>query len=470
MTPTAAATVSLATPGQQAGTQAARFAGYLNEILHQWLRTLTALAVTLIPLFVVLDYLTMPAELRLRFAAYRGMVTAACLVQYLIIRNSTPSRLSYLHGYATSVLASGMIVRMTVDLGGFNSSYYAGLNLVIVSVNLLLPWRSIHSALNGAIVVGMYLVANVLWGGPFSAAIVVNNLYFMISTVVIAVAINHSKLQLIQKEFSLREELLGANENLSRSRSELKAARDALWGEMEVAKRIQTALLPRNRRIGNYEVAAVMVPAAEVGGDYYDFVETATGEHWLTIGDVSGHGVESGLVMMMTQTSIFTTVNDQAGLEPSAVFRAVNAVVRENISRLQTSKYMTLNVARLLPDRLRVAGKHQDFMIRRAASGKVETLSNGGCWLGVVPDTQGFVDDQDLPVGVGDVVLLFTDGVTEATNTAGQMYGEERLAAALARLGDRPLGEALAALLDEVVKFPVAQDDDITLLMVRRLV
>ncbi|HVE84060.1 MAG TPA: PP2C family protein-serine/threonine phosphatase [Myxococcales bacterium] len=444
------------------------FEAYRDGLIHSWMATLTMLGFTLIPLFFVLDLFTMPAELLRTFAWYRGVVTLAVLVQYFIVRRTRPTRWSYVHGYVFSTITGGMIVQMTRDLGGFNSAYYAGLNLVIVAVNLLLPWRAIHSAVNALIVLAMYVAYNAIWGNPFSVSILVNNLYFMGGTIVIAVAINYTKHRLIEQEYRLRAELLDANERLDRSRQDLKMARDALWSEMEVAQRIQTALLPRNRRLGPYEVAAVMMPAAEVGGDYYDMIETGAGEHWVNIGDVSGHGVESGLVMMMTQTSILSTVTQQPGLSPSAAFRSVNTVLQENISRLNTNRYMTLNVIRLDPDRLLMAGKHQDVLVWRASTGQVETIVNQGCWIGMVKDTQGVVDDLELVLDVGDVALLFTDGVTEATAASGEMYGQDRLAAVFERMATQPLELALESLLEDVRRFADKQDDDITLLLIRR--
>ncbi len=449
--------------------EASGFIEYRNALLHSWMGTLTILGFTLIPLFIVLDFFTMPAELLRRFAWYRGTVTAAVLVQLFVIRRTRPSRWSFLHGYVFTVMTGGMIVRMTKDLGGFDSAYYAGLNLVIVAVNLLLPWRGIHSAANGLIVVAMYVTYDALFGGPFTSSILVNNLYFMGGTVVIATAINYTKHKLIEQEYYLRAELLDANVRLDRSRQDLKSARDALWSEMEVAQRIQTALLPRNRRLGPYEVAAVMRPATEVGGDYYDLIETDSGERWVNIGDVSGHGVESGLVMMMTQTSILSAVTQQPGMAPSAVFGSVNRVLHENISRLNTSRYMTLNVIRLDEDKLVVAGKHQDVLVWRAAARKVETVANQGCWIGMVPNTEGLVDDLEVKLETGDVVLLFTDGVTEATSQSGDMYGQERLEAAFARVASQPLESALEELLQEVQGFSAKQEDDITLMLVRHM-
>jgi sigma-B regulation protein RsbU (phosphoserine phosphatase) len=333
-----------------------------------------------------------------------------------------------------------------------------------------LPWRSFHAAINGAVAVGLYVVANLAFGREFTASDVVNNLYFLLSSVVLVVALSETRYRLLMGEFRLRAALEDTNANLETSRADLKSARDKLWSEMEVAQRIQTALLPKNRRLGAYEAEAVMRPAEEVGGDYYDFLETRQGEHWVTVGDVSGHGVESGLVMMMTQTTIATLVNDLSGRKPSEVFVHTNQVIRENVSRLGGTRYMTLNIFRLDKEQVTVAGKHQDILVWRASADRVETISNQGTWIGVVDDVRAAVEDQTIQVKMGDWILLYTDGVTEACNARGEFFGEDRLRKAFARVaGKVSLPRAVAELLDEVRQFAARVDDDQTLVLLRRV-
>jgi sigma-B regulation protein RsbU (phosphoserine phosphatase) len=446
---------------------ASRFDRHRDALVHSWSSTVVMLGVVLVPLFVILDWYALPRDLFHTFATNRAIVTALAFVQWLVIRFTRPSRWSMLHGYVFTVLVAGMIVWMTVLLGGFDSSYYAGLNLVIMT-NLLLPWSPFHAFVNSMTTILMYLAANALFGGPFHVGSLMNNVFFMGGTIVIAVATAAAKYQLIQKEFRAATELKDANQSLERSRADLRAARDALWGEMEVAKRIQTSLLPENRRVGAYDVAARMQPAAEVGGDYYDIIQAGEERNWIAIGDVSGHGVESGLVMMMTQTSILSLVQENPRLGPAEVFSAVNDVLKENISRLQAARYMTLNVVRLREEGLTLAGKHQDVLVWRRAGGKVETVANDGCWIGVVDDTRGRVADQVIPMAEGDLALFYTDGATEAMSASGEMYGEARLAESLARVAEKPLDEALEALFSDIAAFRSVQDDDVTLMLVRR--
>jgi serine phosphatase RsbU (regulator of sigma subunit) len=343
---------------------------------------------------------------------------------------------------------------MTHDLGGFDSTYYAGLNLVMIAVCLLLPWEPVHSALNAALIVLMYVGINALSGNPFRAASVVNNLYFMLGTAVIAVSINYVKQRLIREEFYLR--------------AELATARDALWGEMEVAKRIQTALLPDKDRVGGYVVAATMLPAEEVGGDYYDIIEAATGENWVAIGDVSGHGVESGLIMMMSQTSIFTTVNRTAGYKPATVLNLVNSVLKQNINRMGTDRYMTCCVIRLEHDKIVFAGKHQDLLLHRRRHKRTEFVPSKGTWIGILDEIGDYLSDSTVPVEDGDLILLYTDGLTEATSAKGEMYGELRLQRELDAIADKTPEEIVRALLHDVREHMATQRDDITIVARRR--
>ncbi len=145
---------------EQAIIGARNFDQFLNRIIHDWLKTLTFLVISLVPLFFILDFFIVPKELLKQVGIYRLIATFIVIIQYLIIRLTKPSRLSYLHGYIVSIVVGGVIVLMTRDLGGFYSSYYAGLNLVIIGVNLLLPWRAKHSAFNSGIIIFLYVFVN----------------------------------------------------------------------------------------------------------------------------------------------------------------------------------------------------------------------------------------------------------------------------------------------------------------------
>jgi sigma-B regulation protein RsbU (phosphoserine phosphatase) len=132
---------------------------------------------------------------------------------------------------------------------------------------------------------------------------------------------------------------------------------------------------------------------------------------------------------------------------------------------------MTLNVIRLEQDKVVVSGKHQDFFIWRAAQRKVEVVSNVGPWIGVIDDVSHAVEDQALELAEGDCLMLHTDGLTEAVDGQGVMFGDARLAAAFERAvgSGASLRAAVAAILQEVEGHMVQRADDLTLVLLRRL-
>jgi len=431
-----------------------KFNKLVDNLIHQWLRTLAPLTFTLVPIFFILDFFTMPRELLQQFGIYRLISTIIVISQFFIIRNTKPNKYSYIHGYLISLNVGGIIALMTVDLGGFNSSYYAGLNLVIIGVNLLLPWKTIHSAINSTLVLLMYVSFNLISGQSYEIPSMINNLFFLLATAVVAVSINHVRYKMVRQEFDLREEL--------------QVARDALWSEMELAKRIQTALLPINENIKGYNIAATMSPAREVGGDYYDIIESSSDDKWVTIGDVSGHGVDSGLIMMMAQTSILSIIQNNKFSKPSTVLSSVNSIIRENISRLGSDHYMSLMAIRFNGSGMTFAGKHQDVIIYRSTSNKTEIIPSTGTWLGIADNIGSYLKDSSIKLDDGDIVLLFTDGITEANNNSGDMFGQERLKQALHLYADLPVGKLLDNIMRDVKAYSHEQMDDMTLLAIKK--
>ncbi|EMJ96016.1 ATP-binding protein [Leptospira alstonii] len=183
------------------------FRTYLADIRHSWLKTLCILGFTLIPLFIALDYFMIPADRFKNFVFYRTIATILILIQYLILRLTKPSGYASLHGYFFSIVVGLMISLMTLELGGFDSSYYAGLNLVMIAVIVLIPWDFDHAVINSLLIIGSYLCLNFFFPNSFHYNILVNNLYFLSSSAVIAISINRVHFQLIRKEFYANSQL-----------------------------------------------------------------------------------------------------------------------------------------------------------------------------------------------------------------------------------------------------------------------
>lgn len=195
---------------------------YHDGLLHRWCGTAAMLGAVMMPLFLLLDWFMLPAATFDRFLRYRAAVAGLLALQLLLIRFTRPGRLSFLHGYFFTLLAGGAISWTTVELGGFDSPYYAGLNLVIAT-NLFLPWRPIHATLTSVGTVLLYVVLGAVFGGQFHGTALANNLFYVGVTVLIAVVTARGKFQLIDDEWAARTGLLAANANLERSRAELRS-------------------------------------------------------------------------------------------------------------------------------------------------------------------------------------------------------------------------------------------------------
>lgn len=245
---------------------------------------------------------------------------------------------------------------------------------------------------------------------------------------------------------------------------------EQLEREMQIAARIQTALLPRKPQVDALDIAAMMVPADDVGGDYYDVIDVDDG-CWIGIGDVAGHGLIAGLVMLQTQSAVQALIAQNAGGTPSAVLVDLNRVLYRNVrDRMGHDEHVTLSLVRYHADgRLVVAGAHQPLIILRAATGRCERHEPEGTWLGLVDDIASVTKDRELRLEVGDTLILLTDGLTEAASASGEQFGIERVCAEV-ESHDRAAGvEALAAAI--MAKATAwsggARADDATLLVLR---
>jgi len=254
---------------------------------------------------------------------------------------------------------------------------------------------------------------------------------------------------------------------VARSRDELQRT-EALRKEVQIAHRIQTAILPTSPAVPGYEVAARMKPAEDVGGDLYD-VLSFPDTFWILIGDVSGHGINSGLVMMMAQAAAYSAIADDPHCRPADVISAVNRVIHENVKmRMGRDDYLTLMALRHLGGgRFVCAGAHQPVFLARAG-GRVDVLEPAGPWVGIAEDVAAAVVEREFQVDPGDVLCLITDGVVEAAAAGGELFGEDRLAALLAEPGPRSASQVLGTIFERSEAFMAAQADDMTAVILRR--
>ena len=248
--------------------------------------------------------------------------------------------------------------------------------------------------------------------------------------------------------------------------AEEAAARRVQDRELALAHDIQMAMLPRRMPDRpEVDMAATLIPARAVGGDLYDFllIDDAL---WFVIADAAGKGVSAALFMAVTRTLFRAVAHDSATV--GSVTARMNAeLARDNEGQF----FVTTLVGRLdlSSGRLSYSNAGHPPALRVSASGGVETLASveSGIALGILEDAT--YEEGDLQLARGELLLLFTDGVTEAINGSGELFSDARLIDALRQTGVKPVAEIVHHIVEAVNGFAAGapQEDDITVLALR---
>ncbi len=231
--------------------------------------------------------------------------------------------------------------------------------------------------------------------------------------------------------------------------------------ELETARRIQQSILPEEvPRIAGLDLAARYVPAAEVAGDFYDFLPAEGRRTGLLIADVSGHGVPAALVASMLKVAAAAEIPHASS--PARVLSEMNQIFHGKLrNQFITAFCVFLD---LETGRITWSGAgHPPALLWRGREGKVEELAPGGPVMGRLG--RALYDETSLPLEPGDRLLLFTDGIPEALSPAGEPFGDERLQALLAAHAPQTaeqIAEALLARLAEWTGRSAAFEDDLT--------
>jgi len=250
-----------------------------------------------------------------------------------------------------------------------------------------------------------------------------------------------------------------------RTRDEKLEAERRVAQELEIAKQVQSRLFPQvHPELKTVEYAGMCLQAREVGGDYFDFLDLGQQRLGFILGDVSGKGIAAALLMANLQANLRSQCA-MAVDQPEVLLRSVNRLFYENTG---DSAYASLFFAEYddATRRLRYAncGHLSGLLLRR--DNRLDRLDSTSTLLGLFRDWNcRTLDCEVLP---GDLLVLYTDGVTEAYNDAGEEFGEPRLIDALRQHRDLPCEKLLATILDEVRQFgSQEQHDDITLIVAK---
>lgn len=237
--------------------------------------------------------------------------------------------------------------------------------------------------------------------------------------------------------------------------------------EIRLASEIQKRLLPKNfpTRAG-YRTHAVSFASKQVGGDYFDIFEVADQRLHLAIADVSGKGVPAALLMSYLRAALRS--NADGGRSPGDVLTRINQLLFESTApeRFATFFYSVLDTER---HEMVYANAGHNYPILVSGSGRMAELSEGGLVLGVLPDSQ-YLDGR-LRIDPGDVLCLYTDGITEAMNASEEEYGVERLKSVLSTAAGETPERVVESILESVHTFCAGCDpqDDLTILIAGRL-
>jgi serine phosphatase RsbU (regulator of sigma subunit) len=239
------------------------------------------------------------------------------------------------------------------------------------------------------------------------------------------------KKRLRDREARYLEQLDRANQEITSLNQRLQQENIRLSTELEIAKRLQQMILPREKELSqshDLDIAGFMEPAEEVGGDYYDVLHYNNGVK-ITIGDVTGHGLESGVLSIMVQTAVRTLMESEE-TDPTKFFEILNRTIYKNVQRMNSDKNLTFCSIDYHDNRLSLSGQHEEILIVRAG-GQVECIDtiDLGFPLGLEESIIDFIASTQIDLNSGDVVVLYTDGITEAENILKEPYGLPRLCA-----------------------------------------
>lgn len=240
--------------------------------------------------------------------------------------------------------------------------------------------------------------------------------------------------------------------------------KERLEGELEAARSIQMKLLPQQiPKLRGYEIAAASLSAKQVGGDYYDFLPLTGQRLGFAVGDVSGKGMPAALLMANLQASLHTLIESQRN--PSELVCGLNRVLHANTDPQMFATFF-FGVLDAESGKLRyVNAGHNSPII--CGDGRLERLSAGGLPLGILPETD--YAEGRINLNPGELIVLYSDGITEAMNAQEQEFSEERLIRLLQNNCRQPVELILQAVLTEVESFAGAPQDDVTMVLIKRI-
>jgi serine phosphatase RsbU (regulator of sigma subunit) len=336
-----------------------------------------------------------------------------------------------------------------------------------VGILVVYAWRA--SAGSGSLALGVYLGGAVLIG-----LVLLRQIFTIVENARLYNRLQGTYMEMGKKEEEVRQlnkdlenRVAERTEQLERAmakQQEEAQERERIEQELRVARLIQQTLLPKSApEIEGYQIAAYYQPAREVGGDFYDFFELGDGRLGIVVGDASGKGIPAALVMASTR-SVLRTVAQRGGVAPGQALAEANEILFPDIP---PDTFVTCFYTILDPKSGRLlyanAGHDLPYLHR---SGNAEQLRARGMPLGLMPGMS--YEEKGTTLHAGEAALFYSDGLVEAHDPKGELFGFSRLRALIAGHGEeRSLGDFLLEELYSFTGEEWKQEDDITLLTLR---
>jgi PAS domain S-box-containing protein len=267
-------------------------------------------------------------------------------------------------------------------------------------------------------------------------------------------------------------DLAAANKAVAALNERLKADNLRMGAELDILRQMQQLILPKQQELEDIEeldIVGYMEPADEVGGDYYDVLHT-DGIVTIGIGDVTGHGLESGILMVMAQTAV-RTLKEIQEQDSVRFLDTLNRTIYKNVSRMNSDKNLTLAILNYVAGAISISGQHEETIVVRKG-GQIERIDtiDLGLPIGLDEEIADFISHTTVKLEPGDGVVLYTDGIPEARDIHGKFYGMERLCAVVSQTWHQDAEQVKQAVIEDVRRFIGEQKvfDDITLVVFKR--
>lgn len=242
---------------------------------------------------------------------------------------------------------------------------------------------------------------------------------------------------------------------------------------IKMARRRQLHMLPAMPKVEGYEFKALYIPCSNVSGDFYDFIQVSDHEIGIALGDVSGHGIEAGIIMGMAKKALHIFARGVSS--PKQALAITNADLSPDMaeSTFVSAAYGVLDTAARV-FRFARAGNNPPYLVNTARNPVVREVKPNGMVIGVDKSGKRFplmTQEEVIPLQTGDLFFQFTDGLVEAPDRDKREYGETRVKDLLQKYADRSAPEVIDLVEESVQSHigPLEQEDDITMIAFRVL-